>query len=107
VKHSFPFHALRRQCPGISEHWQLRSHQVEVGRILGLEDELPARVKQAEQQHVRRAVSTEVVSDRIDPRDRGINPGLDLAEEVDPVGCGAAIVGVKASPLAGLKAPKT
>src|SRR3954468_8839775 len=75
--------------------------QVEIGRILGLEDELPARMKQAEQQHVRRAVSTEVVNYRIDPRDRGIDPGLDLAEEVDPVGCGAAVIGLRVSTAAG------
>src|SRR6185436_14710601 len=66
--------------------------QVEVGRILGLEDELPARMEQAEQQHVGRAVSAEVVSDSIDPLDCGIDPGFDLAQEVDPVGCGAAII---------------
>ena len=36
--------------------------QVEISGILGLEDELPAWVKQAEQQHVGRAVGAEVVS---------------------------------------------
>ena len=35
--------------------------QVQVGRVLGLEDELPARMKQAEQQNIRRAVSAEIV----------------------------------------------
>jgi hypothetical protein len=35
--------------------------QVEVGRVLGLEDELPARMEQAEQQNIRRAVGAEVV----------------------------------------------
>src|SRR3954469_327089 len=40
--------------------------QVQVGRVLGLEDELPARMEQAEQKHVRRAVGIEVVDDCID-----------------------------------------
>ena len=101
MKHSFPFHAFRRQCPDILEHWQLRSHQVEVGCILGLEDELPARMEQAEQQHVGRAVSAEVVSHRIDPLDRGIDPGFDLAQEVNPVGRGAAIIGMRQGRAAG------
>src|SRR5688572_2884656 len=81
--------------------------QVEIGCILGLEDELPARMEQAEQQHVGRAVSAEVVSYRIDPLDRGIDPGLNLAEEVNPVGCGAAIVGMRQGRTAGrLESPK-
>src|SRR4051794_32805757 len=78
-------------CTGILGHWQLRSHQVEIGRVLGLEDEFPAGMKQTEQQNIRRAVSAEVVSYRIDPLDCGIDPGLDLAQEVDPVGCRSAI----------------
>ena len=39
-----------------AEHFPPRLNQVQIRGILGLEDELPARVKQAEQQHVRRAV---------------------------------------------------
>src|SRR3954469_19801113 len=75
--------------------------QVEVGRILGLEDELPARMEQAEQQHVGRAVGAEVVNDRIAPLDRGIDPGFDFAQEVDPVCRGAAVVGLCVSTAAG------
>src|SRR3712207_9381865 len=37
-----------------AQHLPLRLDQVQIGGIRGLEDELPARVKQAEQQHVRR-----------------------------------------------------
>jgi hypothetical protein len=77
-----------------AEHLPPRFDQVEVSRILGLEDELPARMEQAEQQNIRRAVSAEVVSDCIDPLDGGIDPGFDLTQEVNPVGCGAAIIGV-------------
>ena len=44
-----------------AEHLPPGLDQVEVGCILGLEDELPARMEQAEQQHVGRAVGAEVV----------------------------------------------
>src|SRR3954469_7824925 len=75
-----------------AEHLPPGFDQVEIGGILGLEDELPARMEQAEQQYVRRAVSTEVVNDRIDPLDRGVDPGFDFAQEV--VCRGAAVVGL-------------
>jgi hypothetical protein len=42
-------------------------------------------MEQAEQQHIGRAVSAEVVNHGINPLDGGIDPGLDLAEEVNPV----------------------
>src|SRR3954470_5957276 len=77
-----------------AQHLPPRLDQVEVGRVLGLKDELPAGMEQAEQQYVRRAVSAEIVSYRIDPLDCGIDPGLDLAQEVDPVGCSSAIIRV-------------
>src|SRR3954451_15696016 len=38
-------------------------------------------------------VDVEVVEHGVDPLDRGIDPGLDLAQEVDPVDGGAALVG--------------
>src|SRR3954451_22766622 len=84
-----------------AEHLPPWLDQVEVGCILGLEDELPARMEQAEQQHVGRAVGAEVVNDRIDPLDRGIDPGFDFAQEVDPVCRGAAVVGLCVSTAAG------
>src|SRR4051795_10737715 len=90
-----------------AEHLPPWLDQVEVGRILGLEDELPARMEQVEQQHVGCAVSAEVVSYRIDPLDCGIDPGLNLAEEVNPVGRGAAIVGMRQGRTAGrLESPE-
>jgi hypothetical protein len=55
-------------------------------------------MKQAEQQHIRRAVGVEVVNDGIDPLDRGVNPGVDLTQKIavlcssrhqGRVGCGA------------------
>ena len=88
------------QCQG-AQHLPPWLDQVEVGRILGLEDEFPARMEQAEQQHVGRAVGAEVVGHGIDPLDRGIDPGFDLAQEVDPVGRGAAIIGVSKGRAAG------
>ena len=45
-----------------AQHLPPRLDQVEISGIGGLKDELPAGVKQAEQQHVGRAVSAEVVS---------------------------------------------
>src|SRR3954466_8133194 len=69
------------------------SDQVQVGGVLGLEHELQARMQQAEQQHVGGAVDGEVVEHGVDPLDRGIDPGFDLAQEVDPVDGGAALVG--------------
>src|ERR671910_1283776 len=92
------------QCQG-AQHLPPGLDQVEVGRILGLEDELPARMEQAEQQHVGRAVSAEVVRYRIDPLDRGIDPGFDLTQEV--VGRGAAIIGLRQGRAAGrLESPE-
>jgi hypothetical protein len=59
-------------------------------------------MKQAEQQHVRRAVSIEVVDDGIDTLARRIDPGLDRAQEIDPVGGRAARVGFgEGLPVAG------
>src|SRR5215212_5790646 len=62
-----------------------RFDQVQVGRVLGLEDELPARVGQSEEQHVGGAVDVEVVHHGVDPLDIGVDPALDRAEEIDPV----------------------
>ena len=45
-----------------AQHFPPRLNQVQIRCVLGLEDELPARMEQAEQQHVGRAVSAEVVS---------------------------------------------
>ena len=50
-------------------------------------------MQEAKQQHVGRAVNVEVVQHGVDPLDRGIDPGLDLAQKVDPVNGGAALVG--------------
>src|SRR4051812_47808880 len=97
-----PFDSLLDLGPGLepaslqrqrAQHLPPGLDQVQVGGVLGLEDELPARVQQAEQQHVGRAVDVEVVEHGVDALDRGIDPGLDLAQEVDPVDRGAALVG--------------
>jgi hypothetical protein len=53
-------------------------------------------------------VEVEVVHHRVDPLDRGVDPTLDCAEEMTQF----AVVrppsaAVKASPVAGRKAPKT
>ena len=43
-----------------AQHLPPRLDQVEIGCILGLEDELPAWMEQAEQQNIRRAVGAEL-----------------------------------------------
>src|SRR3954451_4575038 len=52
----------------------------------------PARMQQAERQHVGRAVDVEVVEHGVDPLDRRIDPALDRAQEIDPVDGGAALI---------------
>src|SRR4051812_12259155 len=56
------------------EHLPPRLDQVQIRRVFRLEDELPPRVRQAEQQHVGRPVRIQVVDDRIDPADVGWDP---------------------------------
>jgi hypothetical protein len=58
-------------------------------------------MKQAEQQHIRRAVGVEVVNDGIDPLDRGVNPGVDLTQKIDPVGGGPPVVRMRQGRAAG------
>src|SRR4051794_20053458 len=70
-----------------------RFDQVQIGRILGLENELPARMGEREQQHIGGTVDVEVVHHRVDPLDSSLDPALDRAEEIDPVRGGAAPVG--------------
>src|SRR3954447_5340785 len=66
-----------------------RLNQVQVSCVLGLEHELPARVGQSKEQHIGCAVDVEVVHNGVDSLGPGIDPALDLAEEIDPV-CGGA-----------------
>ena len=70
-----------------------RFDQVQVSRIFGLEDELPARMGQSKEQHIGGAVEIEVVPHGVDPLDPSLDPALDRAEEIDPVCGGAAGVG--------------
>src|SRR4051794_7402397 len=67
--------------------------QVQVGGILGLEHELPARVGKREQEDIGGAVDVEIVHHRVDPFDPSVDPALDCAEEIDPVRSGTARVG--------------
>src|SRR5215203_2499175 len=76
-----------------AQHLPPRLDEVQVGRILRLEDELPAWVGQGEQQHVDAAVDVEVVDDGVDPLGSGLDPALDADQEVDPVRGGPALVG--------------
>src|SRR4051794_26571078 len=76
-----------------AQHLPPRLDEVQVGRVLRLEHELPARVGQGEQQHVHAAADVEVVDHSVDPLGSGRDPALDLIEEVDPVRGGPALVG--------------
>src|SRR5688572_27823448 len=76
-----------------AQHLPPRPDQVQVGGVFGLEDELPAWMQEAEQQHVGRAVDVQVVEHGIDPLDGRIDPALDGAQEVDPVDRGATFEG--------------
>src|SRR5579859_6788344 len=63
-----------------AEHFPPRLDQVQVGRTLGLEDELPAGMGQREQQHVGRPMDVEVVDNGVDPFDLVGNPYLDVVQ---------------------------
>ncbi len=68
-----------------AQHPPPRLDEVQVGRILWLEHELPAWMGQGKQQHVHAAVDVEIVDHGVDPLGIGRDPALDLLEEVDPV----------------------
>ena len=57
-----------------------------------MEDELPTRMGQREQEHIGGAVDVQVVDDGVDALDLRRDPGLHLAEEVDPVHDGAPAI---------------
>src|SRR5215210_5448428 len=76
-----------------AQHLPPRLNEVQVGRVLRLEHQLPAWVSQSKQQHVHAAVDVEVVDHGIDSLGCGLDPGLDALEEVDPVRGGPAIIG--------------
>src|SRR5690349_23851734 len=58
-------------------------------------------MEQAEQQHVRRTVGVEIIDDGIDALACWIDPGLDRAQEIDPVGCRAVLIGLGEGVAAG------
>jgi hypothetical protein len=68
-----------------AQHLPPRLQQVQIGGIDRLEDELPTRMGQREQQHVHGGVGVEIVHHRIDPFNSRVDPALDRAEEVNPV----------------------
>src|ERR1051325_4831006 len=82
--------ALERQR---AQDFSPRLDQIQVSRILGLEHKIPARGGEREQEHISGAMEIEVVHHCIGPLGPGIDPALDLAEEIDPVCGGTARVG--------------
>ncbi len=78
-----------------AEHLPPRLDQVQIGRICGLEDELPPRVGQAEQQHISGPMGTQVIGDGIDPLDLGREPALNLLKEGHPMRGAPARVGMR------------
>ena len=75
------------------EHLPPGFDQIQIGRVLGLEDELPAGISQAKEQHIRGAMGLQIIHDRVHPRHFRREPSLDLLEEVGPVGGRPAAVG--------------
>lgn len=62
-----------------------RLDQVQIRRIRRLEDELPARMRQVEEQDIGRFVRRQIIEDRVDPFRRGRDRRFRLVEEVDEV----------------------
>jgi len=81
--------------------------QVKVSGLGRLEDEMPARVGQGKKEHVRGAVSREVIHDGEDRWGFGSDPLIDGWEKVDPVRRGAPRVGKGERPaLSGVERPE-
>ena len=74
-----------------------RFDQVQVGGVRGLEDELPPRVGEREEEHIGGAVGAEVVEDGVDALNSGIDPRFHLLHEGDEVGGGAVLGGARRS----------
>ena len=66
--------------------------QIEVGGVLGLEDELPAGMRQRAQQHISRTMGAQVIQDGVYALDLRRDPRLDRLQEIDEVGRGASQV---------------
>src|SRR5215469_10723321 len=60
--------------------------QVQIGRVFGLEDKLPARMGQRKEQDIQSPMRTQVVQDGIDSLHPRIDPALHLLQEGDKVG---------------------
>ena len=73
---------LQRQGP---QHLPPRFDQVEIGRVGGLKDELPARMGQTPEQDVGCPVRAQVVQDRVDPGGRIRQPRVHGIQKRDPV----------------------
>src|SRR5512142_3024166 len=82
---------LQCQTP---QHLPPRLDQIQVGRVLGLEDELPPGKSQREQQHIHRPMSLQVTDDGVDALDLRWDPRLDPTQEIGPVGGAATGIGV-------------
>src|SRR5258708_10943274 len=69
-----------------------RFNQVQIRRTFGLEEKLPAQVRQREQQHVGCPMHVKNIEDCVDCRELRGEPGIDLLQEVNPVGDRAPII---------------
>jgi hypothetical protein len=91
-----------------AQHFPPRLDEVEVGRVFRLEHELPARVRQSEQQHVQTGVNIEVVEHGVDPLGCGpIQVSTWPRKSTQFAVVRRSSVTVKAAPVAGCKAPNT
>ena len=96
--------ALEGQGP---EHLPPGLDQVEIGRVGRLEDELPTRMGQREQEHIGGAVDVQVVDDGVDALDlRRIQASTWPRKSTQFTMVRPRYGAVNASPVAGRKAPK-
>src|SRR5579875_2745369 len=82
--------SFERQRP---QEFPPRFDQVEIGGVGRLEDKLPARMGQVEQEYIHRAVGTQIVQHRVDPFVLAGQPAVYSFQEVYPGGNRAAGVG--------------
>jgi hypothetical protein len=72
-----------------------RLDQIEISGILGLEHHLPARMREQEQPHVRRAMRAQIVEDRVHPLGPAWHPGFNPFQKVDPRRTAAPWIGMR------------
>lgn len=78
-----------------AQHFPPRFDHVQIGSILGLEDELPAEMAQSQTQHIGGMVCAEVVQDDVDPLGFARQSDVDLLQKVHKMSRGATRIGCR------------